>query len=230
MNFNTNDQPEYDLNTSLIEEMISLYGVLTKFLVTEKINMDDVVFGDYSHVKTNNEDIYEMYMLPENSESWDNDGYMFGEMDLINMDNVSLFVAKSSFDSIVEYKKIVGNLIIFPNNKIMEISNAEATVEGINNLFTYDNQKSVYKITCVPYHFKVINELNTEDISVDPDVPYETLDNYFSELTEITLEQDTEIEITPSVDTVSVDDNGDDIIVEKPIVDTDEDDVWGQLK
>ena len=51
MNFNFSQKPDYQLNTSLTEEMINLYGVLTKFLVIEQINKDDAVFGDYSHMK-----------------------------------------------------------------------------------------------------------------------------------------------------------------------------------
>ena len=35
-NYNTNDKPEYDLNASLIDETIQLYGIPVKFLVTTK--------------------------------------------------------------------------------------------------------------------------------------------------------------------------------------------------
>ena len=59
MNFNTNSTPDYSLNSGMIKEMISLYGVLTKFLVTEKINKDETVFGDYSHMKTDEDEVYD---------------------------------------------------------------------------------------------------------------------------------------------------------------------------
>jgi len=226
MNFNFNSQPEYQLNTSLAEEMIRLYGVLTKFIVTEKINKDDNVFGDYSHMKSDSTRIYDIYMLPENSEDWDTDNFSLTSFGMVNFENVSLFVAKSSFDPIALPGSVTGNLIMFPNNKVMEITNADFVVPGVNNLFTYSDAKSVYKLTCKPHDFKLINELDNVDISNEPDVPYETLDVYFQELVDRSVSQDTEAEVTPQVTTVEnklLDEKK-----EKPIVDRTEDDVWGQ--
>ena len=80
MNFNSSSTPDYALNTSLIEEVISLYGVLTKFLITTKINEDPTVFGDYSHLKSDNAKIYDIYMMPENSEEWDMGDYSFNPL------------------------------------------------------------------------------------------------------------------------------------------------------
>lgn len=226
MNFNFNSQPEYQLNTSLAEEMIRLYGVLTKFLVTEKINKDDNVFGDYSHMKSDSTRIYDIYMLPENSEDWDTDSFSLTSFGMVNFENVSLFVAKSSFDPLSPPGSITGNLIMFPNNKVMEITNADFVVPGVNNLFTYSDAKSVYKLTCKPYDFKLIDELDNVDISTEPDVPYETLDVYFQELVDRSDAQDTEAETTAQVTTVE-----NKLIDEKkvkPIVDRTEDDVWNQ--
>ena len=227
MNFNFDSKPEYQLNTSLVEEMIRLYGVLTKFMVTEKINSDDNVFGDYSHLKSDSEKIYDIYMLPEESEDWDVSSFSMNNFGLTNFENVSLFVAKSSFDTISELDHITGNLIIFPNNKIMEITHVDFVVPGINNLFTYNNAKSVYKLVCKPYDFKLINELDKVDISVEEDVAYETLDVYFQELVDKAVDQDNEAEVRPQVTTV---DKGE--LLDKkridPIIDKTEDDVWGQ--
>lgn len=225
MNFNFSKKSEYTLNTSLAEEMINLYGVSVKFLVTEKINRDDFVFGDYSHLKTDSDKIYEMFMLPENSEDWDSSGYNLSQFGLTNFDNVSLFVAKSSFED-VDMKIITGNLLVFPNNKVMEITNTELTVPGVNNLFTYNDAKSVYKLTCKPYDFKLINELDSVDISVEEDVSYDTLDNYFNELVSTKNSQDSESEIVASVQTVEKLD-GPDSKVQKPIIDNTEDSVFG---
>jgi len=232
MNFNFSENPEYDLNTSLTEEMINLYGILTKFLVTEKINKDDAVFGDYSHMKSNNQSIYEMYMIPENTEEWDTSSYDYNEFGLTNFDNVNLFVAKSSFEQVPEIvndtESIMGQLIVFPNNKIMEITDFDWMVPGVNNLFSHNDVKSVYKLTCKPYDFKLINELDNVDIDFenDPDVPYDTLDTYFSELIGQATAQDVAAEVTPSVTTV-VKTGGVDTKVDKAIVDKTEDDVWG---
>lgn len=228
MNFNFTEQPDYDLNTSLVEEMINLYGVLTKYIITEKINRDDNVFGDYSHLKSDSNKIYDIYMLPETSEDWDQSADALTSFGLVNFENVVLFAAKSSFDptpdTIDDPNEIVGNLIVLPNNKVMEIVSQDVTVPGVNNLFTYNDAKSVYRLTCKPYDFKLINEIDNVDISVDPTVPYETLDTYFQELIDTSVAQDQEAEVTPQV-TVNVNNTK----VQKPIVDKSEDDVWGQF-
>lgn len=227
MNFNFNSQPEYKLHTSLAEEMIRLYGVLIKLLVVTKINEDVNVFGDYSHLKSDNTKIHDIFMLPENTEDWDQGDYGITGFGLINTNNVNLFVAKSSFEGILEPQNIVGNILVFPNNKVMEITNIELTVPGVNNLFTYNDQKSVYTLTCRPYDFKLVNEIDNTDMSVD-DIPYETLDNYFNELISDADAQDVEIKEKPQV--ISVDSTTPvNTKVEKPIVDKSEESVWGEF-
>lgn len=64
MNFNLSNTPEYSLNAGMIDELINLYGLFVKFLVVEKINRDLEVFGDYSHIKTDNNKAFDIYALP----------------------------------------------------------------------------------------------------------------------------------------------------------------------
>lgn len=232
MNFNFNSAPEHDLNTSLVTEIINLYGILTKFLITEKINTDSTVFGDYSHMKSDSDKIFDIYMLPEISEDWDQGDYSYNQGYFNNFDVINLFAARTNFESIIgnesDIGKIIGNLVILPNNKIMEVTNVDITVPGINNLFTYNDAKTVYTLSCKPYDSKLIQELDTVDISVDPDdEPYETIDSYFSELIDQATAQDNEAEVTPSVTTIEKTGGIDNVVV-KPIVDLEEDDVWGQ--
>ena len=225
MNFNFNSQPEYQLNEDLTLELISLYGILTKFVKTEKINVDSSVFGDFSHMKSNNTDIYDIYMMPENTEDWDTGGYNFGPFDLVNTDNVTLFCPRSSFEFIAEPNQIVGNLLVFPNNKVMEIVDINVTVPGINNIFTHNDAKNVYSLVCKPYSFKLAEEIDQFEISQDQG-EFESLESYFNELTNNKTEQDTDNGTTPQV--ISVDKNGvDDLKVEKPIIDKSESSVWG---
>jgi hypothetical protein len=223
MNFNTNASPEYNLNSTLTNEMINLYGVLVKYLLTEKINSDDVVFGDYSHIKTNSSDVFEMYMLPEISEDWDTSDTSFTQFGFLSFDNVSLFVSTTSLNGVTDITKMIGDLIVFPNNKVMEITDRTLTEPGINNLFTYNDTKSVVKLSCKPHEFKLIDEVDNTDISIDTDNgPYETLDVYFQELIDDSTAQDNEATVTPQVIA-----NVNDTKVEKPIVDKSEDSVWG---
>lgn len=237
MNFNMNTNPEYDLNASLIDEMINLYGILTKFIIVEHINSDDIIFKDYSSIKTNSSDIYEVYMMPENSDSWDNSGYMYSQFGLANMDNINLFCSKTSIDFMgLDIKNLISNLVVLPNNKIMEITNFEFEVPGINNLYTYNNSKSVYKLSLKPYNVKLNDEINKVDIlHQDSEIlgkqEYDTLEKYFDELLDLKSGQDIEAEINNSVDTVIKTGNTDtkDIITKKPIIDKSEDDVFGNF-
>jgi hypothetical protein len=227
MNFNINNQPGYDLNTSLTEEMIRLYGVLIKFLVTEKINKDDNVFGDYSHMKSDGSKIYDMYALPENSEDWDISQESYNNFGLMNFENISLFIAKSSFADFEDFGGINGNLLVLPNEKVMEVTSVDYVVPGVNNLFTYNNAKSVYKLSCKPYDFKIIHEIENEHISIDQTNVDNSLDSYFDELVNRAERQDNEAEIKPQVTTVKDIGIIDEKVI-KPIIDRTEDDVWGQ--
>ena len=139
-----------------------------------------------------------------------------------------MFAAKSAFNApeMDELKEIVGNLIVLPNNKIMEITSADIAVPGINNLFTYNDAKSVYKLVCKPYDAKLINELDALDITAEDGVPYDTLDTYFQELIDENTTQDTEAEVTPQVSTVTKTGTID-TKVDRPIIDASEDDVFG---
>lgn len=208
MGFNFNSQPEYSLNQSMTEEMIDLYGVLLKYVKTTKVNEDISVFGDFSHMKPDGSDIIELHGLPENSDDWDSSGPLLTSFGLIDTHNISLFVAASIFP---DYKSIVGNLFIFPNGKIMEISDIDFIVPGVNNLFTYADQKTVLRVVCVPYEQKHVDEVDTVYQEADPE--YVGLEQYFDELAQAI---DDEV-VTPAE------------VGEKPIVDKSEDDVWGSF-
>jgi len=233
MNFNFDSTTDYTLNTSLIQEVINMYGILTKFLVVQKINLDDGVFGDYSHLKSDGTKIFDMYMLPEISEDWDNSNFGFNEFGFNNFENIQLFVSKFDIDNVPELTnnigKITGNLIILPNNKIMEITDTQWQVPGINNLFTSSAAKSVIKLSCKPYDIKLTSELAPSDISANPNVPNNSLDTYFQELVNQTNTQNTQAEVIPDVQTVQKTGTAPDTTVQKPIVDRSEDSVFGKL-
>lgn len=230
-NFNFTGSNDYALNTSLITEVINLYGIETKFLVVEEENQDTSVFGDFSHLKTDDTKIYDINMLPETSEDWESDNYKFNDFGSTNFNNIILFAAKSSFTAIFEddFKLIHGCLVVLPNQKVMEITDVDVTVPGVNNLFTEVDAKSVYKLTLKPHSFKSVSEIDNADIAVDSDVPYEGLDVYFNELLEQKDEQDIAMNVTGEVTTV--DKSGDtDVKVDKPIIDNDEENVWGDFE
>jgi hypothetical protein len=229
-NFNINDNPEYDLNASLIDETINLYGIPVKFLVTTKLNSDDNIFGDYSSIKTDNSKIFEIYAMPENTESWDSAGYNFSEFGMLNLDAVAVFVSKNTVENIMEldFKQMYNNLVVMPNNKVMEVTDVQFEVPGVNNLFTFKNAKSVYKLTLKPYALKLTDEINRQDISIEDGEDYSTLDNYFDELLDRKTAVDTEMEINPSVDTIIKSDPID-IVQKKPFINKTEDSIFGEF-
>lgn len=224
-NFNFSAKPDYVLNTSLIEEVIGLYGVLVKFLVVEKINRDDVVFGDYSHLKSDSAKVFDIYMLPEESENFDNMNFSFNSFGLINSETINLFMPASALETIGLTKGLAGNLVVLPNNKVMEITAESWETPGMNNLFTNADAKAVVKLSCKNYDFKLINELDTVDIKHDVDVPYTTLDSYFNELIDQTQDQNTTASITNTAQTVQKTGTND-VKVTKPIIDKTEVDMW----
>lgn len=230
MNFNFSGSNEYQLNRGLIDEMISLYGVLVKFMVAERIGVDDNVFGDYSHLKSDASKIYDVYMLPENTESFDTGEYGFGNFGFLNYDNVSFFVSKTSLDTIpsIDFPKgVVGNLLVMPNSKVLEITHADWNVPGVNNLFVYPDQKSTLKITCKPHEFKIVSEIDDADIDYDGE-EYPLLDQYFTDLEAIAVNQDNEGHV--DLNGMGVENAGDvDVKVHKPTLDKTEPDVWGSF-
>ena len=236
MNLNFYNKPEYDLNRSLITEMISMYGIQVKFVKVKKIN-EDLVFKDYQHLVADKNDIIEMYALPENSDSFDSSGYQFNSFGFTDLNNLSVFISVESFGEI-KFKEIVGNLIVLPSNKILEITDVTFQVPGINNDFVNNNSRTVYKLTLTPYEFKLTDNLSeiqkpSDDLS-PLDTPPKSLDDYFEELMKEKTDLETELEVKDS-QTVSKETNLVDSF-ERPIDEkvksqknVTTDDVWGSF-
>ena len=236
MNLNFYNNPEYDLNKSLITEMISMYGIQVKFVKVKKINEDNL-FKDYQHLVADKNDIIEMYALPENTDSFDSSGYQFNSFGFTDLNNLSVFISVESFGDI-QFKEIVGNLIVLPSNKILEITDVTFQVPGINNDFVNNNSRTVYKLTLTPYEFKLTDNLSeiqkpSDDLS-PLDTPPKSLDDYFEELMKEKEDLETELEVKDS-QTVSKETNLVDSF-ERPIDEkvksqknVTTDDVWGSF-
>lgn len=236
MNLNFYNNPEYELNRSLITEMISMYGIQVKFVKVKKINEDNL-FKDYQHLVADKNDIIEMYALPENSDSFDSSGYQFNSFGFTDLNNLSVFISVESFGDI-QFKEIVGNLIVLPSNKILEITDVTFQVPGINNDYVNNNSRTVYKLTLTPYEFKLTDNLSeiqkpSDDLS-PLDTPPKSLDDYFEELMKEKEDLETELEVKDS-QTVSKETNLVDSF-ERPIDEkvksqknVTTDDVWGSF-
>lgn len=229
MNFNFSHQPECRLNSVMAREVIALYGITAKIIITEKVNHDQTIFKDFTHLASL--DSHEIQVLPEDSNNFEVNGTPFQEFGIINFDNMNLFIHSDSIADICPFNQLIGNLIQLPSNKVMEIVNAEQYVPGINNLFVYSDAKSVYRLTCRPYEFKATDEIRHEPIEEtaeneedDPIRDYDALDEYFTEILNDTKERAHETEVEPTVPVKT--ENG---VVNKPKVDKSVDDVWGQF-
>lgn len=224
-NLNYSKQPDYNLQHTMLDEMINIYGVPTILLKTERINKDDLVFGDWSHIKVDGESRFNMMVLPEISESWGDIATNFSDWGMLNLETISLFVSRKTIESIYTdidvttgFGALIGNLVVLNSDRIVEITDVSFEVEGTSNLFTTSAQKNVYRLTCKTYNVKSTDELPQDIIKSDEaPVDYDALDQYFDELTQEKSEVDSEAEVIVDVDTT------------KPIVATDEDDVFGRF-
>jgi len=161
MNFNYNQDTskEYELFKNQTKELIHLYGLNVKYLITEKVNKD-IIFGEYSHIKIDNTNIFPMYMLPEETDGWGDGGSIYSNFEFSNLDTQTMYIAVDDMETIHPnipnrigkgWDFIIGNLVVFPNNKIMEVTDFEHEVKGLNNLFPYDTRKNVYSIKIKQY-------------------------------------------------------------------------------
>lgn len=237
MNFNITSKPDYSLQARHTHELINLYGIKAKLLLTEKVNYDATVFGDYQSIKTNKEDTFLIPMMPETTEEYDNIGVNFSEYGMMNVETINLFVSRKTIMSVFEdifdeegidedennpdplspIKKLQSNLVILPNNRVMEITDVQFMVPGINNLFTEQDIKNVYKLTMKTYDRKLTDDLESVNDDDNETVgSYKELDSYFSELTSNELEVDEEAKNIPDIDT------------QKPVV-APADDVFGRF-
>lgn len=190
MNLNFNTKPEYSLNTSLIDEMIRLYGTPVRLLFTKKIQdgsstnlHDDIlqdpnqaIFNDFKTLKTDSfRDKLEFYVLINDEEYPNGFGFMFNNYGLVNDDTLTVYVSLKSLESLqdqngnVHPKEIVSNLIIFPNGKVTEITDCQLHVPGINNKFVYSNTPSCYQLSLKSYAFdrSAVDKRDKNDSRID---------------------------------------------------------------
>ena len=197
---------EYQLNATLADEVIRIYGVPLKLILSEKIN-EDSVFGDFSHLKVDNTSIFEIYGFPDNADEYEAGEALSSNFGFMGETNVDIYISKFSFDKIfkqnsdknIELDKIVNSLIVLPSQKVLEITDLKVETPSINNLFMFYNLKNCYRLKCRSYHFKEQDELSsdmfnsnsTNDDYLDTN-ELKTLESYFDELTNIKEEQDLE--------------------------------------
>jgi len=186
-NLNRNSNPDYELKTSHIEEVISIYGVEADLIFTTKMNADKIL-NDFTHMQAG-KNTKKIMLLPEETEDWggSNSWNAFG---LDNLRTISFFISRKTINEmfveypVTNYKEYINNLLVLPNSTVLEITDIEAEVEGVNNLFTYSDEKSVYRVTSRVYSNSKQDEIehsttDTEAVTVDEDtIPGIKMINY----------------------------------------------------
>lgn len=201
-NLNTSRKPEVNLYRSIIHETISIYGLPVKYIYSEKVNKNPV-FNDFSHMKVNelDEDDYkEVYLLPEDSSDWEGDT-VYNNFGFYNQWTQHLFISRESvLELYPDFDKgrsvMVNSLIITPGNSVLEITNIETYEPGINNLWGFADENSVYKLSVKIYNHNIADEGITDiqtdiDLSEGPDgeifdytenIDTSFVDNFFEEI------------------------------------------------
>lgn len=165
-NLNTSRKPEVDLNRKLINEVIEMYGIPCKYLYSEKMNKDKV-FQDFSHNKIPETGYKDIYLLPENSEDWEGDT-VYNQFGFYNQWTQNLFISRETvlelypdFDQ--EGRHVLMNsLVVLPSSTVVEVTHVETYEPGINNLWAFGDQNSVYKLTVKTYDHNIADEGVTE--------------------------------------------------------------------
>ena len=180
---------EYELFRSTTEEVINMYGIKLVYMITKKVNQDEI-FGEHSHIKIDNDKMFELYAKPEETETWGGEGDLFSKFGLQNLDAMSFYISRTDMENI--HPEIVerdgsasvenmphGNLIKLPNNKIMEVTDMKLQSDtfGNNNVFTSDRQKNVYKLTAKTYFFNHDDLSDASGISESEHFEYEDFGN-----------------------------------------------------
>jgi hypothetical protein len=216
-NLNKSNKPDFELTKRNIAEMINIYGVESNFIYTNKMNKD-FVLKDFSHFVAD-QDPFEIYLLPEDTSNWSTD--MAWDMwGLNNLRTISFFISAESYNKISDKffidgeGTIINSLLIMPNGSVLEISDIDYDFEGGNNLYLFNDDKSVYRITTRMYNHSKQDEINIADNpatnkivekNIDDglldiefnedevaDKSLEDLDAYFKSLDDNKDEQDTE--------------------------------------
>jgi hypothetical protein len=243
-NLNRSNHPDYALKDRQIHEMISIYGVEMDFLFVKRMNIDPVL-RDFSHLRMKEGDSTKITMLPENSAGWDGE-FAWDMFGLHNKRQITFFVSRKSCEDVLltrkeevesdikkginppilgrerlgnVYSLFLNSLVVLPSGTILEITDITTQTEGINNLFTYADDNSVYTFTTVVYYNSQQNEVEydpdkKDDLSTKPqnveqnpaeapkidyqetgptdayEESFEDLDTYFNSLEEDKEEQD----------------------------------------
>jgi hypothetical protein len=158
----SNNATDYELSGNLTSEVIDIYGFSINYIKTQKVNMDKI-YSEFTHLRADNDSVFQVSVYPENTAGFENHNDLFSKFGILGMDSTNLMISYNSLLKVYpdkQFQKGTGDLIVLPSKKVLEIVDIESQVNGLNNMFVYDNQKNVYILKCKPYNF------NMDDINI----------------------------------------------------------------
>lgn len=180
-----NKKNEYQLSGSLTTELINMFGIEATYLKTQNMQVDEVLGDVKFYSVTTPEQVVKVMLLPESPEGFDKHDNLLTNFGIFNLDALDFFISiedmKKLYGESAEFNRCVGDLIVFPSNKVMEVTNCISQVAGINNMFLYKNQKNVFKLTCKTYSHNR-DEIKIEKVEVPEDevINFDNLDDLFN--------------------------------------------------
>ena len=184
--WNLNNRPvEYSLSSILTEELITITGIIAKYIRTDLVNTSSI-FSEFTHLKANNADIFDIKLMPENSEGFNNANDILSKFGIMSADSINFLVHRNELLIPYvngEFTNCVGDLVILETGKVFEVTDLETEVPGLNNMFTYQNEKNTYMLKCKAYNY------NHDEIDVS-DLSFGNLDEMFGE--SLKIEEKTE--------------------------------------
>jgi hypothetical protein len=138
--------------------------------------------------------------MPENPEDWEGDT-VYNNFGFYNQWTQNLFISRETvlelypnFDEI-GISALVNSLLVMPSSTVLEITHVETYNVGINNLWGFADETSVYKLVVKTYDYNIADEgieevketikLQEDEIfEYDEEIDTSKIDDFFNELSQ----------------------------------------------
>jgi hypothetical protein len=189
-NFNYTKKKEYKMYGSMVDELINLYGIEVEYLEVSKFN-DNVTFQEYESRQLSSDSTTISVKMEEQGEYFDPNS-IINSFGISNLESTNIYISYKTlivllpdFESSKGFGAMIGNVIIFNSNKILEITDVVPLTPGVSNLFSFNDSKNVIKLTLNTY-------INSHQDYQNPTYNDTTaLDNVFTSLSNDKIAQDT---------------------------------------
>lgn len=172
-----NKKQDYALSKTVTNEFIDMYGLIVRYFSTELIHEDNIL-NEFQHVKIDNTNAFDISVYPEDTAGFQNNDDILSKFGFMSSTSTNFFISAKTVDFIMDSQKeitqMIGGVIKTPSGKLLEITNIDIEVPGINNMFLYNNQKNVFMLKTKPFIYnsdEIDNETKLE-MEFDDDISY----------------------------------------------------------